>query len=210
MSSRLSFPLAYLITAGECDQSNFDEESARILSNIEAAVNEGTDLVQIREKRLSGKLLMELAERAVKITQGSRTKLLINDRSDIALAVGADGVHLTSTSLPARAVRDKAPRGFCIGVSVHTVDEARDAVASEADFALFGPIFPSPEKGSGVGTEALRELCTSVAGFPVVAVGGVDEANVSSVLEAGAAGFAGIRAFDDPDSVRRIMTRTAS
>src|SRR5206468_3655530 len=125
----------------------------------------------------------------------------------IAIAVGADGVHLTSTSLSAGAVRQNCPDDFIIGASVHTADEGIAAAVERADFALFGPVFSSPGKGGGVGVQALKGVCSAVADLPVIAVGGLDETNYQSVREAGAAGFAAIRSLNDPEQMRSMMRR---
>ena len=204
MSLDLPRPITYLITTGECDTSNFAHTSGRLLNVVRAAVDTGVQMIQIREKLLTGNLLSELAERVVEITRSSSSKLLINDRLDIALATGADGVHLTSTSLPVGVVRESCPDDFIVGLSVHTEDEALEAAAGRADFVLFGPVFPSPGKGCGVGLHALRDVCSSAGSLPVLAVGGIDESNARSVLDAGAAGFAAIRSLNDPEVMHRM------
>jgi len=204
VSLDLPRPITYLITTGECDTSNFAHTSGRLLNVVRAAVDTGVQMIQIREKLLTGNLLSELAERVVEITRSSSSKLLINDRLDIALATGADGVHLTSTSLPVGVVRESCPDDFIVGLSVHTEDEALEAAAGRADFVLFGPVFPSPGKGNGVGLQALRDVCSSAGSLPVLAVGGIDESNARSVLDAGAAGFAAIRSLNDPEAMHRM------
>jgi len=204
VSLDLPRPITYLITTGECDTSNFAHTSGRLLNVVRAAVDTGVQMIQIREKLLTGNLLSELAVRVVEITRSSSSKLLINDRLDIALATGADGVHLTSTSLPVGVVRESCPDDFIVGLSVHTEDEALEAAAGRADFVLFGPVFPSPGKGSGVGLQALRDVCSSAGSLPVLAVGGIDESNARSVLDAGAAGFAAIRSLNDPEVMHRM------
>jgi len=200
-------PLVYFITDGSCGPENHKEASDLLLERIATAVEAGVDLVQIREKRLTGRQLFELTQRSAEIVRGSRTRLLVNDRFDIALAAGADGVHLTSTSLPAAVVRSRTPENFVIGVSVHSEEEARSAAAASADFVLFGPVFASPGKGDGVGTDALERVCRSVPDTPVLAVGGLRAQNFRAVLDSGAAGFAAIRALNDPASLHQIMDK---
>jgi thiamine-phosphate pyrophosphorylase len=205
VSLDLPVPLVYLITTGECDAKNYREASDRILQTVKAAVEWGVDLIQLREKSLPGKLLFDLAERVAEITSGSRTRLLVNDRLDIALASGADGVHLTSTSVAAKVIREQVGDSVLIGVSCHSLDEVADARAAPADFALYGPVFASPGKVEGVGLDPLRNVCVAAEAFPVLAIGGIDETNYQDVLDTGAAGFAAIRALNDIDSMRHIM-----
>lgn len=200
-------PITYLITKGEVTDANFELAARELHAVIAAAVEEGVSLIQIREKQLSTRLLCVLAERAAEITRGFTTKLLINDRADVALAAGADGVHITENSLPANVIRGKFPDGFLIGVSAHSIDSVRQAVADNADLVVFAPVFATPGKGEPKGLDALREACNAVAPFPVLALGGVDECNMNDVLAAGASGFAAIRAMNDVGSLRTIMRR---
>jgi thiamine-phosphate pyrophosphorylase len=198
-----SRPLVYLVTSGECEPDNFETSSARLIATVSAAVDAGVDLVQLREKRLSGRLLFDLTERLAELVRGSGTKLLVNDRFDIAMAAGADGVHLTSTSMRPAVVRRCVPDSFLIGVSVHIGDELNVA-GDGADLAVFGPVFATPGKGDGVALKALSTAC-SVSQIPVIAIGGIDENNYRDVLGAGAAGFAAIRALNDTASMQRIL-----
>jgi thiamine-phosphate pyrophosphorylase len=198
----LSRPLVYLITKGECESENYADASRQVLDIVSAAVRCGVDLIQIREKKLTGKLLFDLTQRAVELVGDSRTKVLVNDRVDIALAAGADGVHLTSRSVVADVVRSNVDDGFLIGVSCHTREDI--AATHGADFLLFGPVFASPGKGEGVGSEALRAAVES-SELPVIGIGGIDETNYKEVVDAGAAGFAAIRALNDICSMRLIM-----
>ncbi|HJS50520.1 MAG TPA: thiamine phosphate synthase [Pyrinomonadaceae bacterium] len=189
-------PLTYLITKGEAAPGLFAECSREILSSVKRATDAGISLIQIREKHITTKQLFELAVRAVAIVSGSQTKLLINSRADVAIAAGANGVHLPENGIPVAAVRKVCPPPFLVGVSVHSQDAALSAKADGADFVLFGPVFDSPGK-SGVGLEALAVLCRSLEGFPVIAVGGIDGSNYQLVLDQGAAGYAAIRYLND-------------
>ncbi|HQU85360.1 MAG TPA: thiamine phosphate synthase [Pyrinomonadaceae bacterium] len=184
--------LIYLITKGETNAENFAEKQGEILEIIKRAVEAEISLIQIREKQLSAKLLYELAKNAAQITKDSNTKLLINDRADVAFAADADGVHLTEKSLSAETIRANFPKDFIIGVSVHTLGKALEVKANGADFVTFSPIFHSPNKGEPVGLEKLREVCEKLEDFPVIALGGIDETNYMEVLEI-ADGFAAIR-----------------
>ena len=134
----------------------------------------------------------------MEITRGSATRLLVNDRFDVARAAGADGVHLTSLSLPARVVREACGPEFLIGVSTHSLDEARVARDEGADFIVFGPVFETESKrafGPPQGLEELRRVTSELPEFPVLAIGGVSLDNAESCYAAGASGFAGISWF---------------
>jgi thiamine-phosphate pyrophosphorylase len=147
-------------------------------------------------------VLYELATRAAAITRGSNTRLLVNDRFDIARAAAADGVHLTTRSLPTELVRSTCGEDFLIGVSSHSLDEALEARAEGADFVVFGPVFETPSKqlyGEPQGLEKLREVTSALRGFPVVAIGGIDLDNAAECFRAGASGIAAIRLFADTD-----------
>src|SRR5215213_3988547 len=139
-------PLIYLITSGETTQATTpsSEEFKRLLRLTAAAVAARIPLIQLREKNLSARMLYELATNAARLTRGSDTRLLVNDRADIARAAGADGVHLTTRSLEAAVVRRAFGEDFLIGVSAHSLEEARAARDGGADFAVFGPVFDTP------------------------------------------------------------------
>jgi thiamine-phosphate pyrophosphorylase len=134
--------------------------------------------------------LVELVRAVVGIARGSATRVLVNDRLDLALAAGADGVHLPSNGLPLTDVR---PRIGLVGVSTHTVTEAVAAEAGKADFVVFGPVFATPGK-TPAGVDALRRVVEAVR-LPVFAIGGITPRNANDTLSAGAAGIAGIRMF---------------
>jgi len=201
-----SFPLIYLITDGEMTAQNFSQKKSQTLELIEIAAQNNISLIQIREKKLSARLVFEIARAAVKITQNTGTKLLVNDRADIALAANADGVHLTARSLSAGAIRRAFPKDFIIGVSTHTIEEAGNAKNQTADFVTFSPIFSMPNKDKFQGIENLREVCEKLKPFPVIALGGIDETNYKSVLENGASGFAAIRFLNDAENIRKLST----
>ena len=192
----LQLPIIYAITSGATTVQTIPEDPdfANVLRLVEAAVAAEVSLVQIREKALTARVLYELATRAASLTRGSTTRLLINDRFDVARAAGADGVHLTSRSLPANVVRQNCGQDFLIGASIHSLEEARAAVG--ADFVVFGPVFATGSK-QPQGLEKLREVASALAGFPVVAIGGVNRDNAAQCYEAGASGVAAIRLFDD-------------
>ena len=174
---------------------------------MQSAVDARIDLLQIREKRLTGSVLYQLATSAAGITRGTATKLLINDRADIAAATGADGVHLTTTSIPTAVVRQTFGGSFLIGVSTHSLEEASRARSGGADFIVFGPVFDTKSKEQGgepAGLTSLARVCAELAPFPVFALGGVTVENVAECVRAGACGVAAIRMLQQPDHLADI------
>jgi thiamine-phosphate pyrophosphorylase len=163
-----------------------------LLEIIRDQLHLGVDLIQIREKDLSARELFEftltvLEVRATEIHRRSPAKILVNSRLDVAVATGADGVHL-----PADAPDVTLP-GLLIGRSCHTLAQVKDA---RADFVTYGPVFETPGKGSPVGLDALKAACK--LGKPVYALGGVDWDNAENCMAVGCVGVAGIRLFQDP------------
>lgn len=157
----------------------------------------GVDYIQIREKDLPERELLELARAALALPNPAGTRILLNHRTDLALAAGAHGVHLTSDDVPVARVRAVAAPGFVVACSCHAVAEAVRAEACGADFVVFGPVFPTPSKlayGEPVGLEKLGEACGAVR-IPVLALGGVTAGNAEECLQRGAAGVAAIRMF---------------
>lgn len=198
-------PYAYLITAGEATVANYPEQKIKILDTLSRAAKDGVEIIQIREKRLPARLLFDLVRSAVAGFRGTPTKFLVNGRADISIAAGAHGVHLPSDSISPAVVRFFAPHDFIIGVSAHTMDEAKAARDEAADFLTFGPVFRAPGKPPPVGCGMLRKICEAVPDFPVLGLGGVNTSNIGSVLGAGAAGAAAIRAFLDENSRREMI-----
>ena len=203
-------PITYLITRGEATSENFASAKQQILDIIALAVEEKVSLIQIREKHLTARLLCELTESAVSVTRGSSTKVLVNDRADIAMACGADGVHLTSNSIPVNVIRSMVRADFLVGVSAHSRDDVMTAVRHGADFAVLAPVFSTPGKGEPLGIDRLAEICEEARPFPVLALGGIDEKNVADALRAGASGFAAIRAMNEPDRLKQLMRMVRS
>ena len=201
MPLELPLPIIYVITSGATTAKTTSEapEFSNILQFVAAAAAAEVPLVQIREKSLSARVLYELTTRAVALTRNSRTRLLVNDRFDIARAAGAAGVHLTERSLPAKIVRRICGEDFLIGVSTHSLETALKARAEGADIVVFGPVFETESKrafGPPQGLEKLREVTAALKGFPVLAIGGVDLENVDECFHAGASGMAAIRLFN--------------
>jgi thiamine-phosphate pyrophosphorylase len=172
------------------------------LEELEAA---GVDAVQVREKDLSDR---ELAREVAEARRAWRAPglLLVNGRLDVALATGADGVHLPGDGVPAAALRKRFGAGVWIGCSTHRVVEVEAARDAGADYATFSPVFPTPSKmryGRPPGLEGLRRAAGR--GLPIVALGGIDAGRVADVAAAGAAGVAGIRVFHDPAALAELV-----
>jgi thiamine-phosphate pyrophosphorylase len=210
--------LLYYITDRTLFSGSDAERQAQLLRAIEAAARAGVDFIQLREKDLTARDFEGLANRAVGIIEqaredGSRTKLLINSRVDVAIAVGADGVHLRSDDIPAGDTRTVfAKAGIAkpvVGVSCHTPEEVALAESQGADFAVFGPVFEKGGKGAVNGLEDLRIACDrpAIAGakMPVLALGGVTMANAAACIDAGASGIAAIRLFQSEDVAKRVI-----
>jgi len=190
-------PIRCLITPGILSDANFSTEHPRILKLICAAIDRGVELVQIREKNLNARDVFSFASASVRLASGSGTKIMVNERFDIAMAAGASGVQLTSRSMPVSWVRPNVPKGFLIGASAHSREDVIDARAGDADFAMFGNVFESPGKPEPAGLEVLSDICSAAGDFPVIAVGGINGSNWKSVIDAGAAGFAAIRYLNE-------------
>jgi thiamine-phosphate pyrophosphorylase len=199
LSPALKTPLVCYVT--DRKSLGMGEGGESVLGKIRAAVAGGVDWVQLREKDLSGRELLALAREAV---AGGGARVIVNDRLDVALAAGAAGVHLGRESLSARDVvrwcsSGNAPAEFLVGVSCHSLEEAREAESAGASYIFFGPVFDTPSKrgmGEPQGVGRLAEICGSVA-IPVVAIGGVSELNAGHCIRAGAAGIAAIRMFQE-------------
>jgi thiamine-phosphate pyrophosphorylase len=190
-------PIIYKISEGRLTASNFFDQLPDFLNRASASVESGATDIQIREKLLPARLIAEVTSRTVELLRGTGVRVFVNDRADIAAAAGADGVHLTATSLPVTTVKSIFG-GLFIAVSTHSVEELQAAKSAGADFAVFGPIFETPGKRLPVGLDALRVALGAVGGFPIVGLGGIDRSNMEDVLAA-ADGIAAIRLFNDPD-----------
>lgn len=159
------------------------------------AVDAGIDLIQLREPDLEAADLATLARDLLQVLRGSTTRLVVNDRLDVAIVCGASGVHLRGGSIPVAAARRIAPRGFLVGRSVHTVDEAAEAAG--ADYLIAGTVFESASKPAEhelLGLGGLRAI-TSSTSAQVLAIGGVVPDSCDAIAAAGAAGVAAIGMF---------------
>ena len=217
------------------------EQRRRLFNKVAEAARCGVHFIQLREKDLSSRDLEKMAREAVAIIRenspgratddrSQTTRLLINSRLDVAIAVGADGVHLPANDLTppeSRAIWSSSasltgrPSQPLIGISCHSAGEVQRACHHGADFAVFAPVFEkvtASGKQPGAGLAALRESCEAVVSagasvatsaskhFPVVALGGVTLENARACMDAGAAGVAGIRLFQDQD-VNTVVAR---
>jgi len=192
-------------------------------AGVRRAVAAGVDWVQIREKDLTTRELLDLTRAAKAIAREElprvhgAPRIIINDRLDVALAAGAAGVHLGRSSVPAREVirwlrAGNTPADFLVGVSCHSIEEVREAEDAGASYAFFGPVFETPSKrsfGPPQGIVRLEQACRSVQ-IPVIAIGGVDEENSMDCIGAGAAGIAAIRMFQQEDAPSRTLKETVA
>ena len=168
---------------------------ACLVAQARRAADAGVDLIQVRERDLESGALAALVTDLLAATRGTATRILVNDRLDVALACGAAGVHLRGDSLPIAAARRLAPAGFLIGRSVHGAAEAR--AAADADYLIAGTVFASASKAADaplLGIEGLRAIVEAVR-VPVLAIGGIDRSRVAAIAAAGASGLAAIGLF---------------
>jgi thiamine-phosphate pyrophosphorylase len=197
-----------------------DDQIEALLERLSTAAAAGIDWIQLREKDLSGKELASFTRAAVAQTKqineghGTLTRIIVNDRLDVAVSEHSGGVHLGEHSLPVHDVcnwlaakpnlaeRDK----FMVGVSCHSVQAA--AARGGADYIFFGPVFATPSKasfGAPQGLQRLAEACSAVT-IPVLAIGGITLDNASDCFAAGAAGIAAIRLFQDAENLASVVT----
>jgi thiamine-phosphate pyrophosphorylase len=185
--SRLKRWDAYVVTDATLSRGRSHVEVAR------EAVGGGADVVQLREKDAASRVLYETAKEIRRLTQGAGVPFIVNDRVDIALAAGADGVHVGQVDLPATEARRLIGPERILGVSAASLEEALAAERDGADYVGFGPVFEArgtkPDAGPPKGLERLAGVCER-CGVPVIAIGGIHHGNVDQVIAAGAAGVA--------------------
>lgn len=176
------------------------------------AVAGGADTIQLRDKTMSCSEILTEALTIREITRQTGRLFIVNDRIDIALAAGADGVHLGQDDLPVRAARKIVPGDFILGVSVRSVADALSAESAGADYVALSPVFSTTSKddaGPGHGLSLLREICSTVS-VPVIAIGGIGLHNVGSTIRAGAAGAAVISSVVGADDIEGAARRMKS
>ena len=195
-------------------------EPSELSEYIALAVAAGIDWIQIREKDMSARELLAVVRDAMKAAaaRANATRIIVNDRLDVALAAGVGGVHLGEASMPVAAVNawrrenaslNKLPREFLIGASCHSVEAAGAAERDGADYIIFGPIFFTPSKenlGAPQGIKRLAEVSISVK-IPVLAIGGITEENAGDCVKAGASGIAAIRMFSGERDLAALVAR---
>jgi thiamine-phosphate diphosphorylase len=190
------YPILCMVTSGRLSLQSSHEEIAAWLLRIGAAAQAGVTIVQIREPHLDARTACDLTTAALRVSAGTLTHVIVNDRLDVALASGAHGIHLKEHSIAAARVRAVAPRPFIVGQSTHDPEATGGA---DCDYVIFGTVFATSSKpGMASGTAALRRAVAR-AGVPVLAIGGVTEARLPEIRAAGAAGFAAIGFFHDID-----------
>jgi thiamine-phosphate diphosphorylase len=175
----------------------FAAARGRLLDQARWAINSSVDIIQVRERDLEAVDLAALVSDLVRLSRRCDTRVVVNDRLDVALACGADGVHLRHDSVRAEAVRTIAPAGFLVGRSVHGVAEAEEA--GPVDYLIAGTVFPTASKPAGspmLGLDGLAAIVQAVP-VPVLAIGGITRERLDEVAAIGAAGVAGIGLFID-------------
>lgn len=214
MPASLTRPVICLVTDRRRLQHPQDDSLVTLVATASEA---GVTLVQVREPDLNDRQLLALAARIVEAAH-PRALVVINERTDVALAAGADGVHLRGESVAADRVRQVVPPGFLIGRSVHGGAEARTAAATGVDYLVMGTVYPTrskPEVAELAGLSGLEETCRAVS-VPVLAIGGITVETVDDVAAAGAVGVAAIGLFSggsadgtppSAQAMRRIVER---
>jgi len=175
-------PKVYPITDRSISSLTHAEQVKRLITG-------GATFIQLREKTDAPRAFFEDAVAALRLARAAGVTLLINDRVDIALALGADGVHLGQTDLPVIAARKLLGREAIIGYSTHNIDQVESALDLPIDYLAFGPIFETGSKQNPdpvVGLEAIRKAKSIVNDLPLVAIGGIRRSNLLEVLSAGA------------------------
>jgi thiamine-phosphate pyrophosphorylase len=201
MTAPFRTPAICVITRGRGERGSREREA--LIGRLAAAAHAGATMVQVRERQFDDRELLTFVGQVIDAVRPFGMLVIVNERTDVALAARADGVHLKSNAPSVTDVRRIVPAGFIVGRSVHSHDEGA-AIAAEGgcDYLMFGTVFPSASKPAGhpiAGVEALEAVCGRVR-LPVLAIGGITLERASRAIEAGAAGVAAISLFaDTPD-----------
>jgi thiamine-phosphate pyrophosphorylase len=200
----LQLPRVYALTHVQLSGLSHSEQ-------VELLSSGGASLIQLREKRMPALDFYEQAKAALAVAERSGVKLIINDRVDVALAIGAHGVHLGQDDLPPEAARELLGAPAIVGYSTHNVDQALEAVKLPIDYLAIGPIFPTtskPDTFPVIGLKGLRAVRRAIGDFPLVAIGGITHANARDAIEAGADSVAVISALlADPNRITETTRR---
>jgi len=210
--------LCYVTDRRSLPLSTSSDAHHLLVDNVVRAAAAGVDWIQLREKDYSGKEWTQLLTESLQRVHaaGAATRIFVNDRVDVALAYGAGGVHLSENGIPvtdACRLRDDffsanpPGRDFLIGVSCHSLGAALGAARGGADYIYFSPIYNTPSKanyGPPQGIERLARICAAVK-IPVIAIGGITAENAKECVEAGTAGVAAIRLFQDSGELNSIV-----
>lgn len=198
----LQLPKVYPITDTRIAGIPVEEQVCRLIAG-------GSTFIQVREKTASSREFYEAAVSAVRIAHGHGARIIINDRVDIAMLAGADGVHLGQEDLPPAEARKLLGEKAVIGFSTHSIEQIEAAVKMPIDYVAFGPIFPTATKERPdpvVGLELLRAAKRAAGGFPLVAIGGIDNVNFHGVIDAGADSAAMISSIlSNPDKIEETV-----
>lgn len=204
MSLRFELPKLYPITDARLTGLSHAEQVERLCAG-------GARLVQLREKHLSPREAYSQARNALRVARACGARLIINDRADLALAIGADGVHLGQDDLPPEAARSLLGPQAVIGFSTHNLEQAHEAARLPVNYIAIGPIFPTSSKENPdprVGLEELARVREAVGPIPLVAIGGIDRENMRAVLSAGADSVALIGALlGEPSEIEERTAR---
>jgi len=187
----LQLPRVYALTDVQLSGLSHSEQ-------VELLSSGGASLIQLREKRMPALDFYEQAKAALAVAERSGVRIIINDRVDVALAIGAHGVHLGQDDLPPEAARELLGAAAILGYSTHNVDQALEAVKLPIDYLAIGPIFPTtskPDTFPVIGLKGLRAVRRAIGDFPLVAIGGITHANARDAIEAGADSVALISAL---------------
>jgi thiamine-phosphate pyrophosphorylase len=192
-------------------RQNRSPEPTELIDFLRAALAAGVDLIQLRERDLPARAVLTIADAIVPLAEQTGAAILINDRADVAACAGT-GVHLTTRSMKANAVRRAFGEHMLIGASTHNLAEACAAANEGADFIVFGPVFETESKkayGPPVSLAALQEVAEQLT-IPVIALGGIKPDNFHDALRAGAAGIAAISMFVEVGDLRGLIQRIKS